>query len=256
MVTNKKLRIYQILLLGLALTLSNCLTDQYDLSKGVNTDMSVGGDSLSIPLGKTDSIFLGKLINGQNIGVIQKNADGSYSLIMQDSMHVKMDAINPVTFEVIPISKISKLPIPPLDFNNKKISGINSSIDIVGNLSTASLTRRLNKSILLAHSQSNDRKTIVISGGNKINQTLNFVFPIESGKPHSSIKKINEIYFKTDSNTVTLTIARKSVPSAITNPIDTIKSFEIDFPGEFELKTADKYGAVAKENINGILKSI
>jgi len=66
-----KTRIFQILLLSFALFLTNCVSDEYDTSDGVNTEMTIGGDSLSVPIGKTKPIILGDMIDSLGVDIIK-----------------------------------------------------------------------------------------------------------------------------------------------------------------------------------------
>ena len=50
--------------------LNGCVTDQYDLSKGLNADITVGGDSLMIPLGTTKKIYLKDLVKGADSALL------------------------------------------------------------------------------------------------------------------------------------------------------------------------------------------
>ena len=247
------MRIYQILLLVLALTLSNCMTDEYNLSKGLNTDMTLGGDSLSIPLLK-DSISLGKLITTNDSSLIKKNPlDGSYSISMKDSMTPqKIDSIPRVSFNIAAItipdivtnfatvkfptienitSTVStSLPIPDLTIANQTISGINTTFNMGAKLPTLpSPTKGINKTKSLGSFTT----TVGIIDSSKINQTLNFNYP-------EQLSKINTIFLT--GSTVTMTFTRKS-PVALSNISDTIKSFSIVFPSEFKLSNATGTGA-------------
>ena len=99
-----KKSIYLILFLPFALFLSNCVSDEYDLSDGVNTKMTIGGDSLSVPIGKTKPIVLGDMIDSLGVDLIEKSANGTYSIRVKDSVGVNITAINPVSVNVAPIT--------------------------------------------------------------------------------------------------------------------------------------------------------
>jgi len=99
----RKTRFFQILLfIILCLSMSNCVSDDYNLKNGVNTDISLGGDSLSFPLGKSKPILLSSMLNGDSIDILKKATDGSYSLEIKDSTQMKVKGVNPVTFSIVP----------------------------------------------------------------------------------------------------------------------------------------------------------
>jgi len=47
------------------------VSDEYDTSDGVNTEMTIGGDSLSVPIGKTKPIILGDMIDSLGVDIIK-----------------------------------------------------------------------------------------------------------------------------------------------------------------------------------------
>ena len=49
------------LISGLLLGLFSCIDNDYDLNKDINLEISVGGN-LSLPIGKTDTIRLSRMI--------------------------------------------------------------------------------------------------------------------------------------------------------------------------------------------------
>ena len=88
-----------ILSLGLALfVLASCVDNGYDLSKNVSLDINVGGESLSIPVGNTDSIKLSDLIDLSDMLVIDKT--GQYSILKADVLDPVEVHIDPITIHV------------------------------------------------------------------------------------------------------------------------------------------------------------
>jgi len=103
MTTLRKMRSFQIILfVVLAFTFSNCMTDDYNLKNGVNTDVTLGGDALSFPLGKTLPIMLSSMIKSDNSDFLITAGDGTYSLEIKDSTQMNVKSINPVTFTMDP----------------------------------------------------------------------------------------------------------------------------------------------------------
>jgi len=119
MTSLRKMRSFQILLFTiLAFGFTNCMSDEFNLKNGVNTDISLGGDSLSFPLGKTKPILLSSMIKSDNSNSLLKASDGTYSLEIKDSTQMKVKPINPVTFSIdpfiiAPVNSIYFGTIPP-----------------------------------------------------------------------------------------------------------------------------------------------
>lgn len=256
-----KMRTYQILLFIFVFSLSNCITDEYDLSKDINTDVSVGGDSLAIPIGKTDTIFLGNMISGKDNSILQESDSGNYSLRIKDSTQVKIDAISPVSltiapisiapikssfgdikfpsFQINPITIETPLPIPDLTIQNKTINKIDARFPMSRNLSI--LPSFVKKSTIINRTNPSHSKTlnfntglITLSESKTIDQELHFVYP-------SQLSKINTIYLT--NNRVTLTFDKTAINDLhFDTQNDTIKSFRIDFPAEFKLSSNEGMG--------------
>lgn len=91
---NRKIQFESVLLFGIilcwAILSTSCVKKEYDVRGKLDTTMSIGGDSLSIPLGKTDTIFartlLGDIQDGEFLKVL---ADGSYAV--QQGNHTALD---------------------------------------------------------------------------------------------------------------------------------------------------------------------
>jgi len=262
MVSIRKTRIFQILMLTSALALSGCLTDEYDLSDGINTDVSIGGDSLSIPIGKTDTVFLGSLLNGQDTSLLKETADGKYLISFSDSIDpVKFDGVNPVSFSISPISIstistnfaainfptfpfspiniASDLPIPDITIENKKISSIDTTFLLTRSLKGVSVKRQgVAGSTKITSAKNTEISTglIVVNENYKSKQSLKFLFPTQ-------LKKINKIALS--SSKVTLTFDKSKIKAlGFKSQNDTIKRFQINYPAEFRLKSGSNIPAV------------
>ena len=83
------------LISGLLLGLFSCIDNDYDLNKDINLEISVGGN-LSLPIGKTDTIRLSRMIEeGDVLHVI----DGKYVINKADNISENIDAIDPVVID-------------------------------------------------------------------------------------------------------------------------------------------------------------
>jgi len=260
MVIYKKLRIYQILLLVFGLTLSGCFTDEYDLSNGLNTDITLGGDSLTFPIGKTDSLFLGKMLSEQNIDILEKSDSGTFALNFKDTTSVPLDAMSPVSFNIAPLSITpitssfadvifpsfqfspisieSTLPIPNFTVGGEAITPINSNFTMSKAITVPSPTKRLVRTDLSTPLKSKlvsyQIGPISLTDNKTLDQSLHITFPAE-------LNKVKKIYLK--NNRVTLTFDKTAVNNmGFTSQNDTIKSFQIDFPSEFKLTSPTGLG--------------
>jgi len=72
----------------------SCVDNSYDLSKDISLDIQAGGNAFTIPIGDTDSIMLGDLIDVS--GVLTTNETGQYAI-------TKSDEIDPVDVQIDPV---------------------------------------------------------------------------------------------------------------------------------------------------------
>lgn len=72
----------------------SCVDKSYDLSKDISLDIQAGGDAFTIPVGDTDSIMLGDLIDVS--GVLTADATGQYAITKSDEtdpVDVQIDGV-------------------------------------------------------------------------------------------------------------------------------------------------------------------
>jgi len=250
----RKMRFYQILLLILAFTLSNCMSDDYNLKDGVNTDMTLGGDSLTFPIGTTKKILLGTLLDDENIEILKKSQSGAYLFQIKDSLNVKVDAINPVSFTIAPIIiapiqtnladvKIpsfqispfninSNLPIPSVDISKYNMPKIDTSYVYTKSLSLAANTKKLLKTTGSKSATAISVGPVKIQATSRINQAIFFNFSNAS----TSLKKVNTVQLS--NNTVTVTFDKTKINQmGFDSQKDTIKNFHMDFPSNYTLSS-------------------
>ncbi len=101
----KRSLLFRVVLLTLVIpmVLTSCVKDVYDLSKGVNTDIALGGDSLIFPIGNSRRILLSSILDRAGQKMIQADQTGLYSLHKKDSLQMNLAAIKPFSFEIAPI---------------------------------------------------------------------------------------------------------------------------------------------------------
>lgn len=82
-------------LLAVAVGAASCTDENYDLSK-LNTEITVGGDSLTVPVGETAKLTMKDLLGDNAVTFLKTAADGSYYISVSDQKNVSpsMPAIN------------------------------------------------------------------------------------------------------------------------------------------------------------------
>lgn len=82
-------------LLAVAVGAVSCVDENYDLSK-LNTEITVGGDSLTVPVGETAKLTMKDLLGDNAVTFLKTAADGSYYISVSDQKDVSpsMPAIN------------------------------------------------------------------------------------------------------------------------------------------------------------------
>ncbi len=239
-----------ILLIGIVLSFTNCIDDEYDLSSGINTEMSVGGDSLSFPIIQTTKIFLDSMMNSQDIQMLKRLADGTYSFQMYDSMQMNLGSIAPVTLSIAPISiapissNFSNIELPVFQLNP-------INFETLVNIPDFSVESELIKPIDVSYTQkypidapSNIRRNTK-SGSSKIKSENVIIGPFRKIANQSitellffrypnALKRINKVTFK--NTKVTLTFDKTNTNQLnLVSQSDTIKEFRIDFPAEYKI---------------------
>lgn len=90
--------------------------NEYDLDKDMNSNITVGGNNLSIPVGNTEKIVLTDLLDLEDDDVIQALENGNYSISYKDEIEIEDLKIDPVTITGI---------TPTIDPFNFEINDIN-----------------------------------------------------------------------------------------------------------------------------------
>lgn len=129
-----------LMLCAIILTVNSCIDPLYDIGKGISMDMQLGGDSLAIPIGSTDSIMLGDYLDSNTLSMLKTMEDGGYAITIKDSIEPTIETIDQSKLKIedqhIPIS--TPIDFGDINLENFKIDGIRVEKDV--NLSFGSHT--------------------------------------------------------------------------------------------------------------------
>ena len=75
--------------LAAVLLINSCRDPLYDMSKGIDPEIKVGGDSLALPIGKTDTIRLSDFLSSDDLEFLKTMEDGGYGFTLSDSMSIE-----------------------------------------------------------------------------------------------------------------------------------------------------------------------
>ena len=75
-----------IAVITFSLLIQSCVDDRYDLKNGLSTVMTLGGDSLSLPLGSTDTLRISDFLDTEDIEMLKVMENGGYGLTIRDSI--------------------------------------------------------------------------------------------------------------------------------------------------------------------------
>ena len=89
------------MLLSTCLLATECRRNDYDMSKGVNLEITVGGDSLTIPLGSLKPVTLGAIIDEQSVDILKKSENCWQTKGASGRVRVKLFGLTfPVTYRI------------------------------------------------------------------------------------------------------------------------------------------------------------
>ncbi len=230
------------------LSFNSCISDEFDFkNSNIITEITIGGDSLSFPIGKTKPIYLGGFMD--SIDNIVKSEDGKYSFTFNYAIKKQFKAFDPITINIpkVPLNPINtntvELKFPDLIFNPISFESTVSipKVDI-GGIVLPKIATVFTKEITISPtakspiSNTNQKRSsqfvipvgpYQLSANDKFDVASQFSFPAE-------LKKVNFILLK--NNVVHLRIDKSEINKlGFATQNDIIKSFRIDFPAEFRL---------------------
>ena len=152
----------------------SCIDKNYDLAnKEIATDVKLDSNTVVLPVGGLRPVLLDSLVDVDSIEILGKDANGVYSININDSISLLEEKIEPVSFNIAPLSEEVKI-----EFEAPEISSIHIEETFLNSakFNTPSVSlKRLNESLKDATLESNITKSIS-------NDALDVVFNIlESG---------------------------------------------------------------------------
>lgn len=82
----KSISNFLLIVVALLLWNTSCQDPLFDINKGINTEVKVGGDSISFPLGTTDTLRIKDFLNAEDLDFLKIMEDGGYGMNISDSM--------------------------------------------------------------------------------------------------------------------------------------------------------------------------
>lgn len=107
------------LLSGVLFLLTSCIDHNYDLAnKEIATDVKIEGNTIALPVGDLKPIVLDSLIDVDAIEILDKNANGVYSISMDSTISFE-ESIDSITLDIKPVEHNT-----PIEFEEVNIDTI------------------------------------------------------------------------------------------------------------------------------------
>ena len=87
-------------LLGALSILCSCVNDKYDLNMDISKDVKIEGNKITLPFGSLKAITLDSLIDVKDIDVLEKDADGGYSITKGDTIETITKTVDPIELAI------------------------------------------------------------------------------------------------------------------------------------------------------------
>jgi len=116
----------------------SCIDSLYDLKNGLSSEMGLGGDSLSVPLGGTDTLRLSDFLDSNDVAMLKTMEDGGYGITRKDSID-KSFKVEPASIDDKTFSQSKTVSFGDISLENFKIPGVSVNSDISLSLSSISL---------------------------------------------------------------------------------------------------------------------
>ena len=261
---------FNLLLLGAVSLFCSCVDNNYDIvNKEISTDVRIEGNKISIPFGSLKAIPLDSLVDTDDIDILEKSVDGTYCIVVDDSISPVEEVIDPVKLNVDPQEHsveidfsnveidsvhIEAKPIDPIVFTTPEISveELNDELPVLESDVVTSVTNENIDRFFQAIETDKSLKAKVTlnetigTGSQYVDCGFTYELPKE-------VESISEIWLKTRGKESSANGALVEVlvtNSAVLDLIDKLVDFKITFPEYFVLHT-DEY--VLSEGKNEII---
>lgn len=255
-----------VLFVGAITLLLSCVDNNYDLNKNIATDVKVEKNKVALPVGGLKPVLLDSLIDVSEIEMLEKGADGVYSITLDSTISVN-ESIKPITLNIDSIDYSI-----PVDFQKANIKNV--SIDSVGVESKISSPRisvdALNDSLPTLHSEVLDQ-AFDIQGlefalrqleqlGGSYSLSINNPVTVETGEQEVACEFSYTLPAEIESiKNITLDSTLVNVKVTNPKPLDKctkVLNFRIDFPENFKVaknEAAEQAGKYSVEDGHSIV---
>lgn len=104
---------------------SSCVDKRYDLAnKEISTDVKIEGNVVALPVGDLKSVMLDSLIDVNEIDMLEKDANGVYSIIVDSTFSVE-ESVDPITLKIAPFEYYSTVEFEEVSIEKVKIDKVN-----------------------------------------------------------------------------------------------------------------------------------
>jgi len=102
------------------LLVNSCVDPMYDMAQGISTEIQIGGDSLALPIGTTDTMRLGDFLSPDDLEFLRTMEDGEYGMSVSDSMTLD-DLLRDVDISKLKFDDKTFLQVTQIDFGDINI---------------------------------------------------------------------------------------------------------------------------------------
>lgn len=249
-------RTFRMLRYGLVLLVCSCVDNNYDLNKEICTDVKIEGNRISVPFGNLKAITLDSIVDVDDVDILEKGADGMYSISKEDSISPVEVDVDPVKLNVDPMEHsveidfesveidtvhIDAVPIEPaifstpdisLDELNEKLPTLSSSVDTrIENEDINKLFEQIESGTIKENQKVFVDETVG-TGSQTVKSEFTYELPNE-------VETIENIMLATRNDDISLHGTQVEVvitsPEALSTLDKKMIDFEIVFPDHYEL---------------------
>lgn len=232
-----------MLMLLPAFGMMSCIDNAYDLDKDIDLSVSVGGNTLVVPIGDTEVITMDKLIEESDN--LQLNEEGIYSIREEDvidDVEIKVDAVkisvDHTTVDPILVDLNGKTDIEPFAIAEQRHSFLSEATPL-------RIDEKNMPDINLG-----DTQEVVAAAGQPVDRHFRYSLNKEikvSFQPSTfdNLKEINAVYFGEGNQMQATQVEVRAAELGQllqTGSQMSIESLQLDFPEGFVLALDNNYG--------------